>query len=67
MSPRTISTDELDGFQIDENGRLYWRGKGVILEQKISLRWWELSALIVGALGALLAGVHPFGVTFGWW
>ncbi len=64
---RTISIDELDGFQIDDNGRLYWRGKGVVLEQRITLRGIELGLAVVAAIGALLSGIHPFGASFGWW
>jgi hypothetical protein len=64
---RTISIDELDGFQIDDNGRLYWHGKGVVLEQRITLRGIELGLAFVAAIGAFLAGIHPFGASFGWW
>lgn len=64
---RTISIDELDGFQIDDKGRLYWRGKGVVLEQRITLRGIELGLALVAAIGALLAGIHPFGASLGWW
>jgi hypothetical protein len=67
MAPRTISIDEMDGFEIDDDGRLYWRGKGVVLEQRITLKGFELVLASAAALGALLAGIHPFGHGWGWW
>jgi hypothetical protein len=67
MAPRTISQNELDGFQLDDDGRLYWRGKGVLLERRITLRGFELVLATIAAFGAALAGVHPFGASFGWW
>ncbi|TPJ75820.1 hypothetical protein FJ422_30855 [Mesorhizobium sp. B2-6-3] len=67
MAPRTIGMDELNGFQIDDDGRLYWRGKSVLLERRITLRGFELLLATVAAIGAALSGLHPFGVTFGWW
>ncbi|OBQ72384.1 hypothetical protein [Mesorhizobium loti] len=67
MAPRTIGQDELDGFQIDDDGRLYWRGKGVLLDHRVTLRGFELVLATIASIGALLAGIHPFGVTLGWW
>jgi hypothetical protein len=67
MAPRTISIDELDGLQIDDDGRLYWRGRSVLLERRITLRGFELFLASAAAFGALMAGIHPFGVSFGWW
>ncbi|TIN06704.1 MAG: hypothetical protein E5Y14_27655 [Mesorhizobium sp.] len=67
MAPRTIGIEELDGFQIDGDGRLYWRGKGVLMERRITLRGFELLLASTAAVGAVLAGIHPFGVSFGWW
>ncbi|RWB94997.1 MULTISPECIES: hypothetical protein [unclassified Mesorhizobium] len=67
MAPRTISIDEMDGFQIDDDGRLYCRGQSVLLERRITLRGFELILASTAAVGALLAGVHPFGASFGWW
>jgi hypothetical protein len=67
MSPRTIGIDELDGLQVDDDGRLYWRGKGVVLEQRITLKGFELALATIAATGAFLAGIHSFGSSFGWW
>lgn len=65
MSRRTISIDELDGFELDDNGKLYWRGLGVIMEQKVSLRWIELTLAIMAAIATTVAAVWPIVVHFG--
>ncbi|MEI5679554.1 MULTISPECIES: hypothetical protein [unclassified Mesorhizobium] len=67
MSLRTIGLDELNNFQLDEKGRLYWKGETVILEKKVSLETYQIVLLTLGTVGALLAGIHPFGQSFGWW
>lgn len=67
MGLRTIGMDELDNFKIDDDGKLYWKGEAVILEKKVSLQGYQVLLLTLGTIGALLSGVHPFGVTFGWW
>lgn len=67
MGKRTITLEQLDGFQVDDDGRLYWQDKAVVLEQKLTLNTYERVIAFVAAIGALLAGVHPFGVTLGWW
>jgi hypothetical protein len=51
---RTIAHVELDYFSIDRDGRLYWKGQQVILEQKISLRGFELSLAIAVAVAAVV-------------
>lgn len=30
---RTVSVDELNGFQVDRHGNLYWRGKKLLTEE----------------------------------
>ncbi|WP_395449938.1 hypothetical protein ACHMW7_09070 [Aminobacter sp. UC22_36] len=67
MALKTIAVGQLDGFQLDDNGRLYWKGEAVILEKKLLLETYQVVLLTLGTVGALLAGVHPFGVSFGWW
>lgn len=65
MALRTISIDEMDGFQLDDTNRLYWRGQTVVLEQKLKLELYQIVLATIGAVGALLAGVHPFLISFG--
>ena len=59
--------DELDGFELDDDGRLYWRGKGVVLEQKISLRPLELCLATLASVATAVAAGWPIGLHFGWW
>jgi hypothetical protein len=65
MVRRTIGIDELDKFQIDDNGQLYWGEHAVQLERRITLKGWELVIAACAAFGALLAGLHPFLQSFG--
>jgi hypothetical protein len=37
MTRRTATLDDLSEFEVDENGRLYWRGKAVIFERRVGL------------------------------
>jgi hypothetical protein len=65
MALRTIAIDELNGFQLDDSNQLYWRGQTVVLEQKLKLERYQIVLATIGAVGALLAGVHPFLISFG--
>lgn len=67
MGLRTISIDELDHFKLDEHGRLYWKGEAVILEKRLRLETYQIVLATLATAGAVLSGIHPFGVTFGWW
>ena len=64
MSRRIVSIDELDKFQVDDDGQLFWDGKAVVLEQRLTLKGWELAIASCAALGAIAAGLHPFLVYF---
>ncbi|TIS98074.1 hypothetical protein [Mesorhizobium sp.] len=63
---KTIGMEELDNFEVDGD-RLYWKGTAVVMERKLTLDWYQTLLATAAAAGALLAGVHPFGATFGWW
>jgi hypothetical protein len=52
MTLRTIGQDELDHFQIDDVGRLYWKGEQVITEVTLQLPTWVDIALAVGGAAA---------------
>jgi hypothetical protein len=67
MALRSIGIDELDGFQIDDHGQLYWRAKAVILEKRLKLETYQVLLATLATAGAVASGVHPFGVSFGWW
>ncbi len=47
------------------DGKLHWKGQALVVDQKVSLRKYELILATAGALGALLAGIHPFMVSLG--
>jgi len=43
---------------IDEHGKLYWNGKVIVTEQKITLQWWvNLSIIVASVSTLLLAGI----------
>lgn len=63
---RTIGQDELDKLEVDEANQLFWNGKAVVLEKRLVLQSWERFIATAAAIGALLAGLHPFLASFGW-
>lgn len=68
MARHYLSSDEMDHFEVDDSdGRLYWKGQQVVTEKVVSLQTYERILATVAAIGAILAGVHPFGHSFGWW
>ncbi|MGR9055503.1 hypothetical protein ACU8NH_06245 [Rhizobium leguminosarum] len=64
MALRTISIDEMDGFQLDDVNRLYWRGETVLLERRLKLETYQIILATLATIGALAAGVHPFLVSW---
>jgi hypothetical protein len=67
MSENGLSWNDLDSFGVDGKGRLLWKGEPVVTESRIHLQTYQVFLASIGAVGALLAGVHPFGHSFGWW
>lgn len=67
MARHPISMDQLDLLEVDDDTRLYWKGTPVLTETRVSLRTFELGIAAVAAVAALVAALHPFGLTFGWW
>ncbi|MDE0880879.1 hypothetical protein [Aurantimonas coralicida] len=67
MHRRALSFDDMDDLEIDGDGRLYWKGKAVRVEQKVSLEAYQIVLATMAAVGAVLAGIHPFGHSFGLW
>ena len=49
----------VDGeFGIDDEGKLYWNGKPVVTESKVTLDWWVGLSAVLAAFGTLIsAGV----------
>lgn len=63
MQRRTISLEELDQFEVNDAGQLFWKGKAVVLERRLTLKGWELFIASLAATGAILAGAHPYLVS----
>ncbi|TIQ99501.1 hypothetical protein [Mesorhizobium sp.] len=65
---RTISLDGLDHLGVDpKTNELYWDGQKIVMERKLSLDWYQTFLATIGAFGALLAGIYPFGAAWGLW
>jgi len=57
---RTVSLDELDHFEIDEDQQLFWEGKPVMTLTTYSIPWWA-QAIAIGA-GLSTIGLFVIGV-----
>lgn len=64
MTRRTIRQVELDKFEVDEAGRLYWTGQQVVLEQKISLKRTEMVLAVIVAASTAAMAIWPILVHF---
>lgn len=63
---KPISIEGTGLFGIDPStGDLYWDGRKVETTRRLAN--FERILATVGAAGALLAGIHPFGHSFGFW
>lgn len=57
MARQKITPDNLDDLELDEKGRLYWRGEPIITDARLALsKFQSLLAGIVG-LAAFLGGL----------
>jgi hypothetical protein len=65
MTERGMTFADMGDLHVVD-GKLHWKGQAIVVDQKLSLRRYELILATGGALGALLAGVHPFLVSLGW-
>lgn len=56
---RKISINELEKLGVDEDNRLYWDLKPVVIEERVKLQWWVNASAVAGALsGVVLAMVE---------
>ena len=62
---RPISMDEMALFEVSDDGHLYWRGDKVILEKRLRLETYQVWLAVLATFGAVMAGVHPYLVSFG--
>lgn len=60
-----INWEQIAKLEVDENGRLYWNGKAVILEKRLRLEAYQIWLASLATIGTVLAGVHPFLISFG--
>ena len=63
---RAITIDELDHLAVDENNRLYWDGKPVVTDERLTLAWWVNVAVVIGALSTLALAVLDVLRFSGW-
>jgi hypothetical protein len=43
----SVSLEELESFQVDKEGRLYWKGKPVEISRRLT-KWQTVGAFVVG-------------------
>lgn len=44
-------------FGIDDDGKLYWNGKPVVTESKVTLEWWVSLSAILAAIGTTVSAI----------
>ena len=54
---RPITICELDLLGLDEKGFLYWEGKSIKTQRKLSLNLWQNLLAFIAALGAFISGL----------
>lgn len=59
MTRRTILQAELDNFSIEDDGRLYWKDKAVILERRIGLEGPTFWIAFVAAAATVASALWP--------
>ncbi|APO74583.1 hypothetical protein AM571_CH01762 [Rhizobium etli 8C-3] len=67
MARHGMTWDDIKHLEVDDDGRLYWKGEAVILEKRLRLEKYQIVLATLATAGAVLSGVHPFGSSFGWW
>lgn len=66
-SRHKLTFDDLNELEVDDEGRLYWKGESVILEKRLRLENYQIFLAILATTGTVMSGIHPFGHSFGWW
>lgn len=53
---RSISIDEMEHMQLDENNRLYWKGRPVVTEERVTFSFLvSLSIIATGVATSVIA------------
>lgn len=59
---KPISMEGSSFIGVEPNtGRLYWDGRPVQMQSKVTLRGYEQALATLATIGTLLAGIVPFG------
>lgn len=54
---RTIAINELDKLGVDDDNRLYWDGKPIVVEERLRLQWWVNASAVLGASSGFVLAV----------
>lgn len=54
---RTIAIDELNKLGVDDDNRLYWDGKPIVVEERLRLQWWVNASAVLGASSGVVLAV----------
>lgn len=57
MTVKKITIDGMDNFGVDEENKLYWKGKPVVTKEEITLSKWVNRAIIAGGFSTLALAV----------
>ena len=52
---RTLSIDDMDHFQIDDDRQIYWEGEPIVTMSKFSIPWWINASVVATGISAVLA------------
>lgn len=44
-------------FGVDDDCKLYWNGKPIVTQQKVTLQWWVSFSAILAAIGTTVSAV----------
>ena len=62
---RTVSLEELHGFQVDRHGRLHWRGSLVRVSGRLS--FWQSVGAVLLVLGTLVTAAAAVAQAWAAW
>jgi hypothetical protein len=66
MALREITLDQFQHMQIDDDGRLYWKGEPVVTQQRVGLEGATLALAAVATLATVVAAAWPIALHFHW-
>lgn len=64
---RVISIDEMDRLGIGPDNMLYWDGREIHVEKRLTLEWWQTGLATITAFAALAVAIVDVGRSAGWW